>query len=137
LAPIHPKKLKKGVKTPKLALFCRFLSGMFCAIKVCGATNDRVVGQLVDSIAPFTQKTGRRPMKSVKPSFNISTTQLSFSIAPNTYLEHSQDLEAQQQGHSPLAPSSKLRNLEGGNILIAQKSVRDLLDKYAEVKSSK
>ena len=110
---------------------------MFYAINVGEAINDRIVGQFGDSIATFTQKIGRRPMKSVKPSFNMSTTQLSFSISSSTYSEPIQELEAESIKASPLAPSSKLRNLEGGNILIAQKSVRDLLDKYAELKSSK
>jgi len=110
---------------------------MFCAINVGEAINDQIVGQFGDSIAPFTQKTGRRPMKSVKPSFNMSTSQLSFSITPDTYLEPNLDLEADPSKANPQAPSSKLRNLEGGNILIAQKSVRDLLDQYAELKSSK
>ncbi len=47
------------------------------------------------------------------------------------------DVEANQEISATQAPSTKLRNLDGGNILIAQKSVRDLLDKYAEQKTDK
>ncbi len=76
-------------------------------------------------------------MKSVKPSFNLSTSQLSFSISPSTYQEVAMDVEANQEISATQAPSTKLRNLDGGNILIAQKSVRDLLNKYAEQKTDK
>ena len=76
-------------------------------------------------------------MKSVKPSFNLSTSQLSFSISPSTYQEVAMDVEANQEISATQTPSTKLRNLDGGNILIAQKSVRDLLDKYAEQKTDK
>jgi hypothetical protein len=75
-------------------------------------------------------------MKPVKSSFNLSSTQLSFSISSSTYSDNT--LEPEESTKSLASgPSTKLRSLAGGNILIAQKNVRDLLDKYADNETGK
>jgi|GEM_PF-2327576 hypothetical protein len=69
-------------------------------------------------------------MKTVKTPRNLLTQQLSFAISTSTYAEQDLETDRMQKTSNP-DRSQKVRNLEGGNILITQKNVRNLLDQFA------
>ena len=132
---------KSRPKTTKCGLNWQNLSasslGMFYALMRKSAVLIVVFGQNGKNAPRYSiQNYQGRSMKPVKSSFNLSSTQLSFSISSSTYPDSTLELEESVKSVAS-ASSSKLRSLAGGNILVAQKNVRDLLDKYADNETGK